>query len=112
MSLELANKVLAGFVVNGDEMSTRASNTVNAISNLFVAGIGNNGNTYADLLNGVTEYYTHSNNKKNAFNNFQSSEFGGAAQTKAEFFDALMNDDTLNSLAKRGEKLLATAGAV
>lgn len=109
MSMELANKVLTGFVANGEELSTRSKNTIGSITSLFLDGKGNNGETYADLLNGVTEYYTHFNNKKSVFNNFQSSEFGTAAQKKAEFFDILMNDSELDKLAKRGEKLLEIA---
>jgi len=111
MSMERANKVLHGVLVRGDEISAQSKNTVNSILSKFTNGMGNKGTTFADLLNGFTEHYTHSISKKNSFATFNSSEFGLASQKKAEFFDILMDDAQINKLAKRGETLLASAMA-
>jgi phage/plasmid-like protein (TIGR03299 family) len=105
MTLDRANQIVAGFVANGDELSTRAENQTDEIVGLFQHGKGNSGQTYFDLLNGVTEYFTHnaSDNKQKLF---VSNEIGSAGEKKVEFYDLLMNDDELNQLAARGDALL------
>jgi phage/plasmid-like protein (TIGR03299 family) len=105
VSLDKANQILTGFVGNGDELSTRAENQAQELVGLFQNGLGNNGQTYADLLNSVTQYFTHSvsDNKQKLF---VSNEIGSAGQKKVEFFDLLMNDAELNQLAARGDALL------
>jgi phage/plasmid-like protein (TIGR03299 family) len=105
MTVDYANKVLTGFVANGDELSTRAENQVDELVGLFQNGKGNNGKTYADALNAVTEYYTfHASDNKQKL--FVSNEIGSAGEKKVEFYDLLMNDDELNQLAARGDALL------
>lgn len=104
MSADYANKILLGFV-SSDAISTRAENVVSKIITLFKSGKGNHGKTYYDLLNGVTEFYTHhaTENKEKAL---VSNEFGVAGERKVEFYDALLSDAALDNLAKRGEQLL------
>jgi phage/plasmid-like protein (TIGR03299 family) len=105
MTLDRANQIVAGFVANGDELSTRAENQTDEIVGLFQHGKGNSGQTYFDLLNGVTEYYTfHASDNKQKL--FVSNEIGSAGEKKVEFYDLLMNDDELNQLAARGDALL------
>jgi hypothetical protein len=105
MSLDLANKVVAGFIGNGNELSTRSENQVDEIVGLFQSGIGNSGKTYADALNAITEYYSfHASDNKQKL--FVSNEIGSAGQKKVEFFDLLLSDDELNRLANRGDALL------
>lgn len=113
LSLERSEKILAGWkhttVANKKEgLSTRAYNQVVGINELFEGGIGNNGETFYDLFNGVTEYYTtgrgSGNNEKNKFGN---AEFGTGASLKLDFFNQITQDDQyLLELEKNGEKLL------
>ena len=105
VSLDKANQILAGFLGNGDQLSTRVENQVDELVGLFQHGKGNNGQTYFDLLNSCTEYFTHnaSDNKQKLF---VSNEIGSAGQKKAEFFDLLLDDNALNQLANRGDALL------
>ena len=105
VSLDKANQILAGFLGNGDELSTRVENQVNELVGLFQHGKGNNGQTYHDLFCGVTEYFTHnaSDNKQKLF---VSNEIGSAGQKKVEFFNLLLDDNALNQLANRGDALL------
>lgn len=106
MTLEQANKILTGFVCQKNaELSTRASNMVDTMSGLFVHGHGNSGQTRYDLLNAVTEFYTHESHSDNQ-KQFLSSEFGGGSEKKLEFYDLLFSDEELDRLAKHGEKLL------
>ena len=110
VSLKQANEILTGFIANGEEVSTRAANQVETMLGLFQKGQGNSGVTAYDLLNGVTEYYTHQYTD-NAVKRLVSNEFGAAGDKKIEFYDSLLSDVELDKLAKRGEKLLAAASA-
>ena len=106
LTLAQAEKVIAGFV---DVKSTRSINIGSQILDLFQTGKGNSGKTQYDLLNGVTEFYTH-HSKGSTVKDAQSkqvatSEFGSAANKKVEFFDWLTNDK-LDELAAKGEALL------
>lgn len=79
-----------------DELSSRAENTVAGIMDRFEHGKGNNGQTFADLLNGFTEYYTSGEGcgqKTTAFERTMASQFGSQADRKAEFASLLMSDD-------------------
>ena len=104
MSSEQAEKIISGFL-GSEKLSTRAANQTEKIVELFQTGKGNNGETVYDLLGGVTEYFTHfsSNTPEKQFS---SSEFGSGSNRKLEFLDVVFDDDKLEQLAKRGEKLL------
>ncbi len=103
MSLDQAEKILIGFECK-DELSTRTKNKVSEIVSLFESGAGNDGKTVADLLNGVTEYYT-SKSSENSAKAWASSEFGLGRTKKLDFWQAI-EDDELDKLAARGEKML------
>lgn len=108
MTEDKAEKILVGWLNNGKkEVSTRTQNVVNNIVDRYKFGLGNNGQTKADLLNGVTEYFTRqsSDNRRKLY---ASSEFGLGAKRKAEFSDLIINDDQLDQLAANGEKMLAS----
>jgi phage/plasmid-like protein (TIGR03299 family) len=106
---QTAYNSLVGFVNTSDKvLSTKAKNIADSMFDLFQSGKGNAGNTKADLLNGVTEYYTH-NATDNLSKSLQSNEFGSYAKKKMEFFDNVVSDDFLNNLVKKGEYLLNNA---
>jgi phage/plasmid-like protein (TIGR03299 family) len=107
MTLDQAEKILVGFEAT-DELSTRSKNKVEKIKDLFVSGLGNKGETMADLFNGITQYYT-SGSSDNPGKAWASSEFGAGRDKKLAFWDALQSDKEIDRLAKRGESLLALA---
>jgi len=94
------------FTKAGDKRENRARNTVDAMIGLFNTGQGNRGETKADLLNGFTEYLTHGrkDSKKNIWNTVVSSEFGGNADRKASFFDAVCDDNKFTDLVTAGKE--------
>lgn len=106
LTLAQAENVIAGFV---DVGSTRSVNIGSQMVELFQYGKGNNGKTAYDLLNGVTEYYTHESRGKTVDNwqakQLASSEFGSGANKKVEFFD-LLTSGKIEMLAEKGKALL------
>ena len=109
-NVDRAQKVLTGFftpreVTKASEMSTRSKNQVRQITNLFLDGIGNSGRTEFDLLNAVTELGTRGNGKNDG-KAFGSGEFGGWADTKAEFASVMINPAKLQTVEERGKALL------
>jgi hypothetical protein len=94
-------------LVGGAKLSTRSLNLATDIATRFEDGIGNLGKSRYDLLNGVTEKFTRdaSNTPQKAF---LSSEFGQGAKVKTEALEILLNDETLEALCLKGEKLLNT----
>ena len=104
-----AERIVSGYfsqLQGGEkEFSTRSSNTVRDIVTLFARGVGNRGETCYDLLNGVTEYYTHGNGtgrKASAEDRAFRSEFGGAAEHKERFMGALRDKDSRDELEDLG----------
>jgi len=108
LNLSQAEKLIAGFVNVG---STRSVNVGSQMLEKFTHGIGNKGKTAYDLLNGVTEFYTHESKGKSVDNwqakQASTSEFGSAANKKVEFFDLL--DGDIDALAAKGDALLKKA---
>lgn len=115
-----AERIFAGYLVDevrqkdGKDlpMSTRARNTVGELAELHVSGIANRGETEFDLLNAYTERCTHGGKeaKTTMGRRFVSSEFGGGADTKADFFRVLTTGrDALPEIEERGARLLAAA---
>lgn len=84
-------RIVAGFISSPDteKLSTRAKNTVQDVATLFKTGRGNNGENEFDMLNAWTEYNTEGmrdgKSSLDSFKRFQSSEFGGNSDSKAEF---------------------------
>ncbi len=113
MSLDTAENVIAGFVLDPskEEISAtgRAANQGKRILELFQTGKGNKGETRYDLLNGVTEYFTHETNSKDTGKRLASNMLGNAANRKTEFLDTLLSDEALEDMAKVGEAMLAKA---
>lgn len=111
-----ARKIYAGFLTNGEVPETktgisRLTNTVDRLTELFLTGAGNAGKTRADLVNGVTDYYSHeSSGGDNLWKQFTSSEFGSAAAKKSEFFRLVGDESSLIEMSRRGESVLATLG--
>ncbi len=73
------------------KMSTRSANQVDALVELFSnKKQGNDGINFADLLNAVTDYYTHANSGgDDKWRQFVSSEFGAGQSAKEDFYRLL-----------------------
>jgi hypothetical protein len=115
VSLEQADRILAGFL---NVKTTRSINKKDTILNLFKSGTENKGETLWDLFNGVTEYFTHECVGEKVENRAEklmhTSQFGTAADRKADFLDVLTDGesidfDSIEKLAYRGELLLREA---
>lgn len=101
-----------GFVLGGDakKLTTRSNNMADALGNLFANGRGNNGQTWADVFNGGTEYYTHQSSggvENHALRQYLSSEFGTGATRKADLFAAITTPKLRVTNIERGEKAFA-----
>ena len=103
MSLDRAEKILVGFEAS-QELSTRAKNKVDEMLTLFQTGAGNKGETFADLLNSVSDFYSHGENVEKAY---ISNQFGSGSKKKLDFWEAINDEHELDKLAKRGELLMA-----
>lgn len=112
-----AKKIFAGFLVRDSieeltEVSSRTSNTIDRLTDLFRGGAGNDGNDMSDVFNSFTDYYSHeSSGGSNRWRQFESSEFGAGARFKTEAFDLLTGKRVpklgdLDEVLKRGEKVL------
>ena len=90
-----------------EKVSTRARNFVGELVTLFAKGLGNKGETRADALNAITEARTRGfeDSIKSKFDQFQSSEFGGFADEKAEFARLAFDDDAWQQTVKRGRAI-------
>ncbi len=106
-----ARNVLAGWIGNGGEMSTRGTNQVDRMVELFHTGKGNDGRTVLDMVSAVTDYYSHEHSGKrqdNQWKQFQSSEMGSGAKAKEEFINELaqpnytVNNDAMTTLERKG----------
>lgn len=121
-----ARKIFAGFVGRDqsgkpvEELSTRAENTVDRLTELFHKGKGNDGNDMSDVFNAFTDYYSHESSGGNdRWKQFVSSEYGSAGRDKQEAYslitDPVSLDDgrrkagvrTLQEIKKIGSALLA-----
>lgn len=100
------------------EANTRAVNAVEEITDLFQSGIANKGQNLFDLVNAVTQLYTHGSmsSKVGVSGRLYSSEFGTGAEKKEDFLlglqtdkGELISDDELNRLVAAGEKRLKVA---
>ena len=111
VNVQTARNIFTGFVTrksSGDEVSTRATNTVNTLVNLFGAGRGNSGETLADVFSAGTDFYTHlSSGKDNPAKQFLSSEYGSGQVAKNELWTSLRSPEKLDKMIERGAALLA-----
>jgi hypothetical protein len=119
LSKSEAKQAIAGFIVRDtldlSEVSSRTSNTIDRIHQLFNGGAGNKGETRCDLFNAFTDFYSHeSSGGENRWKQFESSEFGAGHKAKTEAFQLIRGDDvpklgTWNEAIKRGDKVLQLA---
>lgn len=109
MSKETAENLLAGFVFDKVAVEGRAMNQGKTMLELFAKGKGNKGETRYDLLNGVTEFYTHNTNPDNRGKALASNMLGTYGERKTEMLDTLLSDDALNAMANRGAAMLEKA---
>lgn len=105
-----AKNIFAGFMTGGEKrkLSTRATNTVERLGELFVRGAGNRGETMLDCFSAVTDFYSHeSSGGENRLKQLASSEFGAGANAKARAWQGLTNLDTRNVWEAVGAESLA-----
>lgn len=107
-----ARRIFAGYVTpDADKaIGKRTANTVDELCALHRHGTGNHGATEFDLLNAYTEHATHGSrdSRTPVGKRFASSEFGNAADDKADFCRMLTSDRTrLDAVEFRGRQLLA-----
>jgi len=103
-----ARAFVAGVMTPGKEISTRTVNVTDEIFGLFVRGVGNVGETRADLFNGFTEYFTHQGGSNKSDGLLGSSLMGKGAEVKRVAFNALnVNSPAFAETVTRGKQLLA-----
>lgn len=94
----------------GEKRESRALNTVDYLVEKFSRGVGNAGQTRADLLNGFTEVFTRGgveSSTKDPWLAIASSEFGGNSRRKSEFFQAISTESGFRKLRDEGKAALA-----
>lgn len=111
---EARNAYAADLSANkADLKSSRASNLVDELVVGFRHGRGNGGATRLDVLNGYTEVFgsglVGAASKRDAFDRWQSSEFGGFADRKENFAAALTEKGGWEKMQKEGNAALAEA---
>ena len=95
-------------VEKDEKVSTQSYNMAEEIAHLFEKGKGNNGKTMYDLLNAVTECYTHGSGtgkKTDQVAKAFKANFGGAAEKKNDFVNFLTGDMII--AAEKGKRLLS-----
>jgi hypothetical protein len=104
---ETAKAIFAGFIGEGEEMSTRAVNTVQRLEVLAKTGAGNGRGTLGDLFHAVTDFYSHeSAGGEDLEKQWLSSEFGSGANKKEEFLPLLANNGNRIQLIAKGKRSL------
>ncbi len=118
ISQKTARHAFAGFLGEGNELATQSRNKVDRLVNLFNHGRGNAGQTGADLLSAVTDFYTHeSSGRRGLAAQIESSEMGAASRSKVEFFEAVstrsngwqIDTRKIDQLANLGERSLSVS---
>ncbi len=111
-----AQEIILGYFLKfqgNDEAAKKTVNATEEIVNLFLRGKGNRGESYYDLLNGATEYWTHGDGtgkKANVAEKATKAAFGAAAEHKARFFNLLMSGkDAIAEVREIGKKGLSLA---
>ena len=108
-----AEQIFAAWLGEGNEtLSVRMANIIDRLKALHIGGKGNKGETALDAFNAATEYYTHESagETDNANKQFESSEVGSGAESKAAFFDyltkAVESSAAFTGVCKVGENVL------
>lgn len=108
----IADAFKTGETKSGNKRESRGLNLVNDFVELFQRGDGNKGETRADILNGFTQRMTRGggvDSTKDEWKAIGSSEFGGNADRKADFFNTLADDREFKKLCTDGKDALAMA---
>jgi len=119
-TVDNARDVYAGELVGAgaDLRSTRATNLLDGLVSTFQRGLGNEGRSRADVLNGFTQTFgrgaTGVSSTRDPFASWVSSEFGGFSSRKSAFVDAISTQTGWDRLTSTGREALADArrGAV
>lgn len=123
LALPDARNLFAGWLGEGaSELSTRAVNTAERLTQLYRGGAGNKGETLLDGVSAVTDFYSHESSggeEKEGFalKQWNSSEYGAGSRAKTEFLSSLfvtekgkvkgLNRSNLDTLQVNGSRLLA-----
>lgn len=93
------------------EISTRSENLIAEFTDRFSNGIALKGESMYDAFQSFTEVRTRGlkDSKKDIWGQYESSEFGGFADEKAEFAQAIFDPEKREKLIERGDKLLELA---
>lgn len=107
-----ATRLVTGFVAQESKLTrlhARSANRIDRIVELFIGGKGNRGKTLADLMSGITDYYTHESagGERNPQRQFERSEFGSGRVAKEKFFALLRDGEGMERAVKAGAALLA-----
>lgn len=108
-NLDTAYNWASGFIGAG---STKSQNISRQITNMFKVGKGNHGETRYDLLNGLTERFTHGDTSLDQTDDrttkeFITSTFGSNNQKKLNALGALQDDEKFTKFVEIGKKLNA-----
>ena len=128
VSVPDARALFAGWAATETSgISARTYNTVGRLTDLFVSGAGNRGETLLDAFSAVTDFYSHESSGGTDQPGFRmkqtiSSEFGSASRKKQDFFATLFDTkpkedpefrrDAFKALVNRGNTVLTAADAV
>ena len=114
MTLDGFRAFAAGVQSNAstDYLSTVAFNRVTELTELFIRGKGNSGQTRYDALNAFTEYFTSGNGVGNPANvktskRLASASFGQGNAWKLTALDALKTPEAFQATIARGEILFS-----
>lgn len=104
----------ADLAENGADLrSARSGNLLDDMVAGFRSGRGNSGATRYDVLNGYTEVFgsglVGSASKRDSFKRWESSEFGGNADRKAAFVEAITAPCGWERMVQTGNTALADA---
>jgi len=113
---ETASQFLTGYLSpNGKPLAKKSENQRETLVSLFNRGKGNRGETKADLLNSITEFYTHGLGydektvARDPWKIVESSEGGKGAEAKSRAFDLLTNRQAFQDTVTAGKQSLALA---
>ena len=121
LKVDAAQRAFVGLIAGDNkELSMRGVGRVNRLVELFKIGAGNRGESVADFVNSVTDFFTHEStgsvdaaDSKEDFlvKQYHSSEFGTARNFKARFVANAFQGDKVNrgflpELAKIGKAVI------
>ena len=114
IKVDEARNLFTGWSLRNDEekeLTNRGLTKANRLTDLFIAGAGNEGKNRADAFSAVTDFYTHESTRgggQNAGNQFVSSEFGLGRSAKQNFWEVIRDDNEVRHFIEVGKNALAT----